>query len=102
MAGQDKKNGTVKIIFQIVGSTTELLAHKNQGEYITDFVGPLGKATDTDGIKNAIVVGGGVGCAIALPLTKKLFEDGVNVTSIIGFRNKDLIILIKKKIKNTA
>ena len=101
VAGQDKKNGTVKIIFQIVGSTTELLAHKNQGEYITDFVGPLGKATETDEIKNAIGVGGGVGCALALPLTKKLFEDGVNVTSIIGFRNKDLIIL-EDEFKNNS
>lgn len=93
IAGYDRKKGSVKIIFQVVGATTEILAHKEAGEFIEDFVGPLGVATETEGLERVCVVGGGVGCAIALPVTKKLFEQGKNVTSIIGFRNKDLIIL---------
>jgi ferredoxin--NADP+ reductase len=93
VAGYDRDKGTVTIIFQVVGSTTELLNHKEQGEYISDFVGPLGKETKLDGLKNVCIVGGGVGCAIALPIAKKLNEMGCNVTSIIGFRNKDLVIL---------
>lgn len=93
VAGFDRKKGTVKIIFQIVGSTTEKLHHKNEGEYIQDFVGPLGVATETEGLQNVCVVGGGVGCAIALPIAEKLHAQKSNVTSIIGFRNKDLLIL---------
>ncbi|MBQ8451851.1 MAG: sulfide/dihydroorotate dehydrogenase-like FAD/NAD-binding protein [Clostridia bacterium] len=93
VAGFDREKGLVKIIFQIVGATTEALKHKEVGETISDFVGPLGLATETEGIKNVCVVGGGVGCAIAFPVAKKLFDQGANVTSIIGFRNKDLVIL---------
>ena len=93
IAGSDKKAGTVKIIFQIVGSTTEKLNHKMVGDYIQDFVGPLGVATHIDGLKNVCVVGGGVGCAIAWPVAKALHENGTKVTSIVGFRNKDLVIL---------
>ena len=93
IAGSDKEEGTVKIIFQIVGSTTEKLNHKNAGDYIQDFVGPLGVATHIDGLKNVCVVGGGVGCAIAWPVAKALHENGTKVTSIVGFRNKDLVIL---------
>lgn len=93
VAGYDRKKGSVKIIFQVVGSTTEILCHKNVGDSLHDFVGPLGVATATEGLKSVCVVGGGVGCAIALPVAKKLFEQGTEVTSIIGFRNKDLIIL---------
>ena len=93
IAGSNKKEGTVKIIFQIVGSTTEKLNHKNAGDSIQDFVGPLGVATHIDGLKNVCVVGGGVGCAIAWPVAKALHENGTKVTSIVGFRNKDLVIL---------
>ncbi len=93
VAGTNPTDGTVKIIFQIVGATTELLNHKNEGEYIQDFVGPLGVATHTEGIKNVCIVGGGVGCAIALPIAEEFHKLGARVTSIIGFRNKDLLIL---------
>ena len=93
VAGYDREAGTVKIIFQVVGSTTERLNHKEAGEYITDFAGPLGVATHTEGLKKVCIVGGGVGCAIALPVAQKLHELGCEVHSIIGFRNKDLLIL---------
>ena len=93
IAGYDREQGTVTIIFQVVGATTEKLNHKQQGEYIQDFVGPLGKATHTEGLKKVAVVGGGVGCAIALPVAKKLYEQGCEVHSIVGFRTKDLVIL---------
>ena len=93
IAGYDREKGTVTIIFQIVGGSTELLNHKNAGDYIPDFVGPLGRPTHTDGLKKVCVVGGGVGCAIALPVARALHEQGAEVTSIIGFRNKDLVIL---------
>lgn len=93
VAGYDREAGTVKIIFQIVGSTTEKLSHKNEGEYIEDFCGPLGVATKLEGLKKVCIVGGGVGCAIALPIAKALKEMGASVTSIIGFRSKDLLIL---------
>lgn len=93
VAGYDREKGTVKIIFQIVGASTELLNHKNEGDYIQDFVGPLGRATHTEGLKKVAIVGGGVGCAIALPVAQKLHEQGCEVHSIIGFRNKDLLIL---------
>ena len=93
VAGVNKENGTVKIIFQTVGSTTKKLSHKEKGEAIADFVGPLGVPTHLDGIKKVCIVGGGVGCAIAMPIAQKLHEMGADVTSIIGFRNKDLVIL---------
>ena len=93
VAGYDREAGTVKIIFQIVGGTTEKLSHKEEGDYIQDFVGPLGVATHLHGLKKVCIVGGGVGCAIALPIAQKLHEMGADVTSIIGFRNKDLLIL---------
>ena len=93
IAGADRENGTVKIIFQIVGSTTEKLSYKEAGDYIQDFVGPLGVATHLDGLKKVCIVGGGVGCAIAMPIAEALHEMGAEVTSIIGFRNKDLLIL---------
>lgn len=93
VAGYDRDAGTVKIIFQIVGGTTERLNHKNEGDFIADFVGPLGVATHTDGLKKVCIVGGGVGCAIALPIAQKLHALGCEVHSIIGFRNKDLLIL---------
>ncbi len=93
VAGYDREKGTVKIIFQIVGSTTEKLNHKNEGEYIQDFAGPLGVPTELDGLRNVLIVGGGVGCAIALPIAEKLKSLGASVTSVIGFRNKDLVIL---------
>ena len=93
VAGVDKENGTVKIIFQVVGATTKKLSVKQVGDQIEDFVGPLGVATHLDGLKNVCIVGGGVGCAIALPIAEALHAMGANVTSIIGFRNKDLLIL---------
>lgn len=93
VAGFDRAAGTVKIIFQIVGGTTMRLNAKNEGEYLCDFVGPLGCATKTDGIKKVCIVGGGVGCAIALPVAQRFKELGCEVHSIIGFRNKDLLIL---------
>ena len=93
VAGYSREEGTVRIIFQIVGATTYKLNLKNEGEYIQDFVGPLGKETETENLKNVCIVGGGVGCAIALPIAQKLKQQGAKVTSIIGFRNKDLVIL---------
>ena len=93
VAGTDPEKGTVKIIFQIVGATTEKLNHKEEGESIQDFVGPLGVATHTEGLKKVCIVGGGVGCAIAMPVAQEFHRLGANVTSIIGFRNKDLLIL---------
>ena len=93
VAGTDPEKGTVKIIFQIVGATTEKLNHKEEGEFIQDFVGPLGVATHTEGIKKVCIVGGGVGCAIAMPVAQEFHRLGAEVTSIIGFRNKDLLIL---------
>lgn len=93
VADFDREKGTVTIIFQIVGATTELLNHLNEGEYIHDFVGPLGVASHTEGLKKVAVVGGGVGCAIAYPIAKKLHNNGCEVHSIVGFRNKDLVIL---------
>lgn len=93
VAGYDREKGSVRIIFQIVGATTEKLNLKNEGDFITDFAGPLGKPTKIDGLKKVCIVGGGVGCAIALPIAKALKEKGASVTSVIGFRNKDLLIL---------
>ncbi len=93
VAGTNPEEGSVKIIFQIVGGTTERLNHKLPGDSIADFVGPLGRATETEGIKNVCIVGGGVGCAIALPVAQKFHQLGAHVTSIIGFRSKDIVIL---------
>ncbi|MBR6822294.1 MAG: sulfide/dihydroorotate dehydrogenase-like FAD/NAD-binding protein [Clostridia bacterium] len=93
VAGTDPDEGTVKIIFQIVGATTFLLNTRKEGEYIQDFVGPLGQATELEGLKKVCIVGGGVGCAIALPIAQALHDMGAEVTSIIGFRTKDLLIL---------
>ncbi len=93
VAGYNREEGTVRIIFQIVGGTTKRLNMKNEGEYIEDFVGPLGVASKLDGLKKVCIVGGGVGCAIALPIAQRLHEMGCEVHSIIGFRNKDLLIL---------
>ncbi len=93
VAGVNKENGTVKIIFQLVGSTTKKLSYKEAGDYIQDFVGPLGVATHIDGLKKVCIVGGGVGCAIAMPIAEALHKMGAHVTSIIGFRNKNLLIL---------
>lgn len=95
VADCDREKGTVAIIFQVVGATTEKLNHKEAGEYIEDFVGPLGKATDIKGKKKVCVVGGGVGSAIAYPVAKGLSDNGCEVHSVIGFRNKDLVILEK-------
>ena len=93
IADFDREKGTVTIIFQIVGGTTERLNHKEAGDFIQDFVGPLGVATHTEGLQKVCIVGGGVGCAIALPIAKKLHQQGCAVTSVIGFRSKDLLIL---------
>lgn len=93
VAGTDPAQGLVKIIFQVVGATTEKLNHKEAGEYLQDFVGPLGVATHTDGIRKVCIVGGGVGCAIAMPVAQEFHRLGAEVTSIIGFRSKDLLIL---------
>ncbi len=93
IAGYDREKGTVTIIFQIVGAATEALNHKNAGDFIPDFVGPLGRPTHVEGLKKVCVVGGGVGCAIAWPVAKALKEQGCEVTSIVGFRSKDLVIL---------
>ena len=93
IADYDREKGTVTIIFQIVGGSTIHLNYLNEGEYLHDFVGPLGVPTHTEGLKKVAVVGGGVGCAIAYPIAKKLHELGCEVHSIVGFRNKDLVIL---------
>ena len=93
IAGFDREAGTVSIIFQVVGAGTMQLNALKEGEAVHDFVGPLGKATEIEGLKNVCVVGGGVGCAIALPVAQALHEQGTKVTGIVGFRNKDLVIL---------
>ena len=98
----NRKEGTITIIFQIVGATTKLLNELKQGEKISDIVGPLGKPSELNGLKKVAVIGGGVGCAISYPLTKHLYEKGTIVHSIVGFRNKELVILEEefKKISN--
>lgn len=93
IADFDREKGTITIIFQIVGATTEKLNHLEEGEFIHDFVGPLGVPSHTEGLKKVAVVGGVVGCAIAYPIAKKLHHLGAEVHSIVGFRNKDLVIL---------
>ena len=96
IAGYDREKGYVSIIFQIVGGTTMQLNMLNEGDCIHDFVGPLGKPTEVEGLKKVAVVGGGVGCAIALPVAQKLHDIGCEVHSVVGFRNKDLVILEKE------
>ena len=93
VAGYDREAGLVSIIFQVVGATTEQLAHLEEGDALLDFVGPLGMPTELDGIGRALIVGGGVGCAIALPVAEELARRGADVTSVIGFRSRDLVIL---------
>lgn len=93
IADYDREKGTVTIIFQVVGTSTMKLNEKAEGEYISDFVGPLGRPTETDGVRRVCVIGGGVGCAIAYPVCKKLHEQGAVVHSVVGFRNSDLVIL---------
>ena len=93
IAGFDREAGTVSIIFQVVGAGTMQLNSLKEGEAVHDFVGPLGKATEIEGLKNVCVVGGGVGCAIALPIARELHEQGCVVHSVVGFRSKDLLIL---------
>lgn len=96
VAGYSREAGTVRIIFQTVGATTKKLSEKSEGEYICDFVGPLGKPTELAGLKKVCIVGGGVGCAIALPIAQHLHNMGCTVHSIIGFRSKELVILEKE------
>lgn len=96
IADFNRENGSITIIFQIVGSTTEKLNSLEAGDSLCDFVGPLGTPSKIDGLKKVAVIGGGVGCAIAFPVAKKLHKLGANVDSIIGFRNKDLVILEKE------
>ena len=93
VAGYNRLEGTVKIIFQTVGASTYKLSLKNEGDFIPDFVGPLGKPSELEGLKKVLIVGGGVGCAIALPIAQELNKLGAEVTSVIGFRSKDLLIL---------
>ncbi len=93
IADFDRERGTVTIIYQVVGATTEKLNHRSEGDFLQDFVGPLGRATETEGLKRVAVVGGGVGTAIAYPVAKKLHDVGCHVDLIVGFRNKDLVIL---------
>ena len=93
VSGYDRESGSVRIIFQTVGATTKKLSMKEEGDFIEDFAGPLGNPTKTDGLKQVCVVGGGVGCAIALPVAEKLHANGCEVHSIVGFRNKELVIL---------
>ena len=93
IADFDREKGTVTIIYQVVGATTYALSQKNEGEEICDFVGPLGRATETEDLKKVAIVGGGVGCAIAYPVAKKLFGKGCEVHSIVGFRNEEFVIL---------
>ena len=93
VAGCDREKGTVRIIFQTVGASTIRLGSLNEGDYIPDFAGPLGKATETEGLRKVAVVGGGVGCAIALPVAEKLYGEGCEVHSVVGFRSRELVIL---------
>lgn len=93
IADYDWEKGTVTIIFQVVGATTQKLNSLNEGDCIHDFVGPLGVASHTEGFKKVAVIGGGVGSAIAYPTAKALRENGAEVHTVVGFRNKDLVIL---------
>ncbi len=93
IADFDREKGIVTIIFQVVGATTEKLNHLEEGDSLHDFVGPLGVPSHVEGLKKVAVIGGGVGCAIAYPIAKKLHRLGAEVHSVVGFRNKDLVIL---------
>ncbi len=93
IADYDREKGTVTIIYQMVGRSTKMLSELNEGDYILDFVGPLGKASEFEGVKKVAVIGGGVGCAIAYPQAKMLHNMGAEVDIIAGFRNKDIVIL---------
>lgn len=93
VAGWDREKGTVTVMVQAAGRTTRMLHTVDEGDYIGDFVGPLGKATEMDGLKKVCVVGGGVGCAIAYPIAKEMHKKGIEVTFIAGFRSKDIVIL---------
>jgi len=93
VADYDREAGTVSVIYQPVGATTEKLQHLQAGDYLPDFVGPLGNPTETEGYKKVCIVGGGVGCAIAYPIARKFHEEGAEVHTVIGFRNKDLVIM---------
>ena len=93
VADYDRERGIVTIIFQVVGATTEKLNNLEEGDSVCDFAGPLGRATEIDGLKKVAVVGGGVGCAIAYPVAKKLHAEGAEVHSVVGFRSRDLVIL---------
>ena len=93
IAGWDREKGTVTVMVQAAGRTTQMLHTVEQGDYITDFVGPLGRATEMDGLKKVCVVGGGVGCAIAYPIAREMHARGIEVTFIAGFRSKDIVIL---------
>ena len=101
VAGYDRKKGTVTVMVQAAGRTTKMLHTVEQGDYITDIAGPLGKATETEGLKKVCVVGGGVGCAIAYPIAKEMHELGIEVTFIAGFRSKDIVIL-KDELKEVS
>jgi ferredoxin--NADP+ reductase len=102
IADFNREKGTVTIIYQIVGATTEILNHMEVGDCLHDFVGPLGRATETEGKRKVAVVGGGVGCAIAYPVVKKFHEQGTQVHAIIGFRNENLVILEKEFKENSS
>ena len=102
VADFDREKGTVTIIFQVVGATTEKLNHLLPGDCVQDFVGPLGRMTHTEGLQKVCVVGGGVGCAIAYPVAKKLYRQGAQVDAIIGFRSRELAILENEFAQNST
>ena len=102
VADFDRARGSVTVIFQVVGASTEKLNRLGEGDCLHDFVGPLGRATHTEGLKKVAVVGGGVGCAIAFPVAKKLHSLGCEVHAIVGFRTKDLVILEKEFEENST
>ena len=89
----DPEKGTISFVFQIVGASTELMNHKKPGEYLADVVGPLGNPTDINNAKTVCVVAGGSGCAIGFPVIRELHKKGVEVDAVLGFRNKDLVVL---------
>ena len=101
VAGYDRQKGTVTVMVQAAGRTTKMLHTVEQGDYISDIAGPLGKATEMEGLKKVCVVGGGVGCAIAYPIAKEMHERGIEVTFIAGFRSKDIVIL-KDELKEVS
>lgn len=102
VADADPAAGTVSVIFQVVGATTTKLNHVPEGGFLADFVGPLGRPTELEGLSRVAVVGGGVGCAIALPVAKAFHAAGATVDAVVGFRTKDLIILEKEFRENST